>query len=110
MVSRNLLRQLRQAAEGDGVIVTQQDGTTKAFSRMEVMKQLYLARLATTGGQEIPQSAVLNARANATPESRRMLDAMAARVDNGIGDLEPLDAEVAKEEVVDLSEGESFSP
>lgn len=103
MVSRALIRALRREASRDGVIVQLQDGTTKAFSRMDVMSELYLARLAVSGGQEPTQSDVLDARANATPESRRMLDDMAAQADGGMGDLEPLDSTEVKE-VTDLSE------
>jgi hypothetical protein len=110
MVSRALLRALRRQATGVRVLVHCTDGSTRSFNRMHVQAQVYLWRLAATAGGELPPGDVLSAYRLATPESKRMLDRMAARADNGIGDLEPLDAEVAKEEVVDLSEGESLSP
>jgi hypothetical protein len=103
MVNRDTIRALRREAQREGVLVQQTDGTTKAFPRMEVMRQVYLWRLAKTGGQELPESDVLDAYRIATPESKRMLNRIAARADNGLDDLEHWDSTELKE-VEDLSE------
>jgi hypothetical protein len=104
MVSRDRVRALRREAAREGVVVHLNDGTTKYFSWMHVQAELYLARLDATSGREGRSSDVLDAMATAAPESRQLLEDMAAGADNGVGDLEPLDAEV-EEELEDLSEG-----
>jgi hypothetical protein len=103
MVSRDTIRALRREAAREGVTVKLTDGTTKSFSRMEVMAQLYLARLDATGGREVRESDVLDALNRATPESRALLEYMAAQADGNMGDLEPLHTPTLKE-VEDLSE------
>ena len=103
MVSWDTVEALRREAEQSGVVVHQVDGTRRFFDWMEVMAQLYLWRLAVTGGYELPPSDVLDAYHRATPGSREMLEAMAASVTGALDDLEDLDSTELKE-VEDLSE------
>jgi len=103
MVNWATLQALRRAAAREGVIVQQTDGRTRAFNRMEVMRQVYLWRLAVTGGQEWPESDVLSAYNNATPESKQMLEGMAASVTGALDDLDDLNTTELKV-IEDLSE------
>jgi hypothetical protein len=93
MAGRERLRALRREAAREGVVIKQIDGTIKAFDWMHVQAELYLARLDATIGREGRESDVLDAMRNATPESRALLEQLAAGADGGVGDLEPLDTE-----------------
>jgi hypothetical protein len=84
---KDKLRRLEKAASKDAVLIHQRDGSVKVFDKMEVMGQLYLARLDAAFGQPRRSSDVLDALAGATPESRRAVEAL----DSGswYHDLEP---------------------
>ncbi len=104
MGSREKLRRLRKKASRGGVVVKLKRGGIKAFDRMEVSAQFFLARLAASTGRPPRQSAVLDAWREATPESRQVLEEIAAAADGGFGDLDPPDTPHSGEPVEDLSE------
>jgi hypothetical protein len=88
----------REAAEG-AVLIRQRDGSVRTFDRMDVMGQMYLARLDDALGRPRSSSDVLDALENATPESRRAVEEMSSG--GFFADLEPRDTTVPVE---DLSE------
>jgi len=98
---RDALRRLRREASEDAVLIRQRDGSVKAFDRMDVMGQMYLARLDAALGRSRSSSDVLDALEEATPESRRAVEEMSAG--GFFADLEPRDATEAAP-VEDLSE------
>jgi hypothetical protein len=69
MSLRGRLRRLQQKAEEGGVVISQQDGTLKAFEVMEVQAQMFLAR-ADLWRNTATDSEVVAAVRSATPESR----------------------------------------
>jgi hypothetical protein len=83
---------LRREASQGAVLIRQRDGTIRAFDKMDVMGQLYLARPAR-------RSEVMDALDGATPESRRAVEEMSS----GGFTADPAPRE-ATESVEDLSE------
>jgi hypothetical protein len=73
---RDMLRRLRREASEDAVLIHQRDGSVRAFDKLDVMAALYLARLDAAIGREPRTSEVLEALANATPESRAAVFAL----------------------------------
>ena len=98
---RDVLRRLRREASEDAVLIRQCDGSVKAFDRMDVTEQMYLARLDAALGRSRSSSDVLDALEGATLESRRAVEEMSAG--GFFADLEPRDATEAAP-VEDLSE------
>ena len=84
---RETLRRLRREASEDAVLIRQRDGSVRAFDRMDVMGQMYLARVDDALGRPRYSSDVLDALEGATPESRRAVEEMSAC--GFTGDLEP---------------------
>lgn len=94
----------REAAQG-AVLIRGRDGSVRAFDRMHVMGQMYLAYVDDALGRSEAQrrsSDVLDALENATPESRRAVEEMSTG--GFYADLEPRDTTAPVE---DLSEGAS---
>jgi hypothetical protein len=100
-VRRRLKRLVREAKQG-AVLIHQRDGTVRAFDKMDVMGQLYLARLDAALGRPRRSSDVLRALDGATRESRRVVEEMSAC--SFTGDLEPREPVEPVEPVEDLSE------
>jgi hypothetical protein len=96
---RGRLSRLRREASQDAVLIRQRDGTIRAFDKMHVMGQLYLARLDAALGCPRRSSDVLDALDGATPESRRAVEEMC--IGGFITDPAPREA---TEPVEDLSE------
>jgi hypothetical protein len=96
---RGRLSRLRREASQGAVLILQRDGTIRAFDKMHVMGQLYLARLDAALGRPARRSEVMDALDGATPESRRAVEEMSSG--GFTGDLEPREA---TEPVEDLSE------
>jgi hypothetical protein len=88
----------REAREG-AVLIDGRDGTIRAFDKMHVMAEVYLAKLDAALGRPPRSSDVLDALDGATPESHRAVEEMAAG--GFTGDLEQREA---TEPVEDLSE------
>jgi hypothetical protein len=86
---RDQLRRMKREASRDAVLIHQRDGSTRAFDRMHVMGQMYLARLNASLGRLRHDSDVLDALDGATPEARRAVEEMSAG--GFYGDLEPHD-------------------
>jgi hypothetical protein len=78
MALRDVLRRLRREASQGAVLIHQRDGTVRAFDKMHVMGQLYLARLDAALGRPRRSSDVLHALDGATPESRRAVEELSA--------------------------------
>ncbi len=97
MPHRGWIKRLERAASQDAVIIRGRDGSTRAFDRMHVMGQMYLARLAAALGRPPRSSDVLDALENATPESRHHVEEISY---SRLVDLEP-----STSTVEDLSEG-----
>ncbi len=97
-VRARLRRLVREAREG-AVLIHQRDGSVKAFDKMHVMGQVYLAKLDAALGRPRRSSDVLAALDGATRESRRAVEEMSAC--GFTGDLEPREP---VEPVEDLSE------
>jgi hypothetical protein len=77
------------AAQG-AVLIRQRDGSVRAFDRLHVMGQMYLAQLDAALGRSEAQrrsSDVLDALEDATPESRRAVEEMSTG--SFFADLEP---------------------
>ena len=88
----------REPAEG-AVFIRQRDGSVRAFDRMHVMGQMYLAQVDDALGWPRTSSDVLDALEGATPESRRAVEEMS--YGDFFADLEPREATASVE---DLSE------
>jgi hypothetical protein len=91
----------REAAEG-AVFIRQRDGSVRAFDRMHVMGQMYLAYVDAALGRSEAQrrsSDVLDALEGATPESCRAVEEMSTG--GFYADLEPSEVTAPVE---DLSE------
>jgi hypothetical protein len=98
---RDTLRRLKREASEDAVLIRQRNGSVKAFDRMDVMAELYLAQLdAALRRPRTRQSAVMDALDNATPESREAV--LRAHTGPFMADLEPADPDAPP--VEDLSE------
>jgi hypothetical protein len=83
---RETLRRLKREAVQDAVLIRQRDSSVKAFDRMQVMGELYLARLDAALGQPRRSSDVMDALDGATPASRRAVEDVSFF---GLDDLEP---------------------
>jgi hypothetical protein len=98
---RDVLRRLRREARRDALVIRQRDGTVRAFDKMDVMGQVFLAKLDAALGRPRRSSDVLDALDGATPESRRSVEEMSACGFTGDLDLEQREP---VEPVEDLSE------
>ena len=87
---RETLRRLRREASEDAVLIRGRDGSVRAFDRMDLMGQIYLARVDDALGNPRRSSDVLEALEGATPESRRAVEEMS--YGDFFADLEPRDA------------------
>jgi hypothetical protein len=101
MALRDVLRRLRREVSRDALVIPQRDGTVRAFDRMHVLGELYLARLDAALGRPRRSSDVLDALDGATRESRRAVEEMSACGFTGDLDLEQREP---VEPVEDLSE------
>ena len=70
---KDRLKKLRREAEEGAVVVHLKDGTARYFDDMDVFSEMFLAKMALFRG-EVPDSEVLDAVRNATPESRRAFE------------------------------------
>jgi hypothetical protein len=86
---RDVLRRLRREASRDAVLIHQRDGTVRAFDRMHVLSEVYLAKFDAALGRPRRSSDVLDALDGATRESRRAVEEMSASGFTGDLDLEP---------------------
>ena len=82
------LKRLEREASEDVVLIRGRDGSVRAFDRMHVMAQMYLARLDAALGEPPRSSDVMDALEHATPKSRRLVEEM-SRSSFVPGDLEP---------------------
>jgi hypothetical protein len=73
---RGRLRRLDREARKGAVLIHQRDGSVKTFDKMDVIGQVYLAKLDAALGRPRRSSDVLDALENATPESRRSVEEM----------------------------------
>jgi hypothetical protein len=73
---RGRLRRLALAAKQGAVLIRQRDGTIRAFDKMDVLAEVYLAKLDAALGRPRRSSDVLDALDGATPESRRSVEEM----------------------------------
>jgi hypothetical protein len=96
---RARLRRLAREAKQGAVLIQGRNGTVRAFDKMDVMAEVYLAKLDAALGRPRHSSDVLDALDGATPESRRAVEQMSAS--GFTGDLEPREL---VEPVEDLSE------
>src|SRR5918993_3416585 len=96
---RETLRRLKREASEDAVLIRQRDGSVRAFDRMHVMGQMYLAQVDDALGRPRRSSDVLDALESATPESRRAVEEMS--YGDFFADLESREATAPGE---DLSE------
>jgi hypothetical protein len=96
---RDVLRRLRREAAQDAVLIRQRDGSVRAFDRMHVMGQMYLAQVDDALGRPRRSSDLLDALEGATPQSRRAVEEMSYA--DFFADLEPREATAPVE---DLSE------
>ncbi len=103
---KDWLKRLERDAGQDRVLIYQQDGTIKAFDRMHVMAQLYVAGVHEALGEPPPTSDVMAALENATPESRAAVEEMAT----GGRFLDDPGPQGNHEEVEDLSEQARQNP
>jgi hypothetical protein len=87
---RETLRRLKREASEDAVLIRGRDGSVRAFDRMDVMGQMYLAQLDDALGRPRSSSDVLDALEGATPESRRAVEEKSSG--GFYADLEPRDA------------------
>ena len=99
MALRDVLRRLKREASEDAVLIRGRDGSVRAFDRMHLMGQMYLAQLDAAPGRPRRSSDVLDALEGATPESRRAVEEMSSG--DCFADLEPRDTTAPIE---DLSE------
>jgi len=96
---REVIRRLKREASEDAVLIRGRDGSVRAFDRMHLLGQMYLAQVDDALGQTRRPSDVLEALEGATPESRRAVEEMS--YGGFFADLEPREATVPVE---DLSE------
>jgi hypothetical protein len=96
------VNKLTRRAEEGAVLIHQRDGTVRAFDRMHVMAEVYLAKLDAALGRPRRSSDVLDALDGATPESRRAVEEMCRS--GFTGDLEPREPVEPVEPVEDLSD------
>jgi hypothetical protein len=96
---RGRLKRLARLVQEGAVLIHQRDGTVRAFDRLHVLSELYLARLDAALGRPRRSSDVLRALDGATPESRRAVEEMC--IGGFIADPAPREA---TESVEDLSE------
>ena len=96
---RDVLRRLKREASEDAVLIRQRDGSVRAFDRMDVMGQMYLAQVDGALGKPRHSSDVLDALEGATPESRCAVEEMS--YGGFFADLEPRESTGSVE---DLSE------
>jgi hypothetical protein len=94
---RDVLRRLRREAAQDAVLIRQRDGSVRAFDRMDVMGQMYLAQLDDALGRPRRSSDVLDALEGATLESRRAVEEMSYA--DFFADLEPREATAPVEDL-----------
>ncbi len=104
MALRDVLRRLRREASQGAALIRQRDGTVKAFDRMYVMTEVFLAKFDAALGRRRRSSDVLDALDGATPESRRAVEEMCISGFTGDQDLEPREPVEPVEPVEDLSE------
>ncbi len=97
MSLRRRLQQLRKAASEGAVLIHQHDGSVRAFDKMAVAGEVFLARLDRALGREPRDSVILDALENATPECRQAIEERFTS--KFLKDLEP-----SAEPVPDLSE------
>jgi len=71
---RGRIKKLTQQAEEGAVLIKLRDGSTRAFTVLEVQKEIFLAKYALAR-EEARQSPVLEAVRQATPESRAAFEA-----------------------------------
>ena len=100
-VRARLRRLAREAREG-AVLIEGRDGTIRAFDKMDVLAEVFLAKLDTALGVPRRSSDVLDALDGATPQSRRTVEEMSAC--GFTGDLEPREPVEPVEPVEDLSD------
>jgi len=74
MVIRDTLRRLKREASEGAVLIHQRDGSVRAFDRMHVTAQMFLAHVDDALGRLRGSSDVLDALEGATPESRRAVE------------------------------------
>jgi hypothetical protein len=98
---RGRLRRLEREAREGAVLIHQRDGSVRAFDRMHVMAEVYLAKFDAALGRPRRSSDVLDALDGATRESRRAVEEMSACGFTGDIDLEPREP---VEPVEDLSD------
>jgi hypothetical protein len=84
---RGRLRRLTREAKEGAVLIQGRDASVKPFDKMDVMAQLYLAKLDAALGRPRRSSDVLDALDSATPESRRSVEGMC--IGGFTGDVEP---------------------
>ena len=96
---RGRLSRLRREASQGALLIRQRGGTIRAFDKMDVMGQVYLARLDAALGRPAQRSEVMDALERATPQSRRAVEEMSS----GGFTADPAPRE-ATESVEDLSE------
>jgi hypothetical protein len=96
---RGRLRRLAREAREGAVLIHQRDGSVKPFDKMDVMAEVYLAKLDAALGRPRRSSDVLDALDGASLESRRAVEEMSAS--GFTGDLEQREP---VEPVEDLSE------
>ncbi len=84
---RGRLRRLARLAQEGAVLIHQRDGTVRAFDRLHVLSELFLAKLDAGLGRPRRSSDVLDALDGATPESRRSIEEMCRS--SFTGDLAP---------------------
>src|SRR3712207_6136877 len=68
------MKRVQREATTEGVVITLRDGSTRAFTVMDVQKEMFLAKYALAR-EEARQSPVLEAVRQATPESRAAFEA-----------------------------------
>ena len=73
---KDVLRRLRREASEDAVVIRQRDGSVKTFDRMDVMGEMFCARVDAALGRPRSSSAVLDALEGATPDGRRAVEEM----------------------------------
>ncbi len=70
---KDRLRRLRREAEDGAVVIRLKDGTARYFDDNTVWGEMFLAKMGLFRG-DAPNSEVLDAVRNATPESRRAFE------------------------------------
>jgi len=71
---RDRVRSLRRRVSAAGVLVHRRDGSSAAFSRAEVQKHLFLAKIARAGGKPEPPGGVAEALRDAPDSERERLE------------------------------------